>query len=282
MNGNAAEVARGDATKPVDAQASRSNGLSPNLVQEGGPRMEGDHGQDSGGSAPPPPPPVDNASSPSQLHLADSDLVGGGTDSWSDISDDDADDDGPGALHTGGYALLTNPHTEEDDGDNSPDILREVGDRSGPAPSDGEYGHPTQPSGVQFVAAEMARSMFPAPARPPPVAAAVVEADDIELTDDKADEIRSLMSSFSLPLPPGGLPLWVDAIGSGSGDTGSDPQPVAHRAAAPLAHASASPPAAGRVGGVGTGGASATTVVQGRATDERATRAKLIPFPERD
>jgi hypothetical protein len=60
------------------------------------------------------------------------------------------------------------------------------------------------------VAAASARSMFPPPERGPPVAPARLEADDIVLTNEAVDEIKTLMAG--LPLPPGGLPPWLEAI----------------------------------------------------------------------
>ena len=65
------------------------------------------------------------------------------------------------------------------------------------------------------VAAASARARFPPPERGPPVPPARIEAEDITLTDDAVDEIKTLMSK--LPLPPGGLPPWFDAVGGGGG-----------------------------------------------------------------
>lgn len=66
------------------------------------------------------------------------------------------------------------------------------------------------------VAAASARARFPPPERGPPVPPARIEAEDITLTDDAVDEIKALMSK--LPLPPGGIPPWFDAVGGGGGN----------------------------------------------------------------
>lgn len=167
-------------------------------------------------------------------------------DEWSEDSGEDSEDGGGGAP-AGGYTLLTNPtdihpgpeahdedgeeniephHTPADGSSNGlgytalPAQPASVGDRDAfSVPEDG-VADPASWLGGRAAAAALARSMFPPPERPPPVEPARLVADDIELTDDKAEEIRSLMAGFSLSLPSQELPPWVNAIGSGSVDVG--------------------------------------------------------------